>query len=127
MRRKVSNDPYDIEVGSRVRRERLLKKITQEYLAERLGITFQQIQKYENGTNRISISRLVHICQVLQTDICEIVKNIAEASTENNSIRLLQSATEIELAEEAAKAMLAGHPNRVRIAREFLAELNGGE
>jgi len=57
--------PVDIGVGSRVRGRRILLGMSQERLAEALGITFQQVQKYEKGTNRISASRLHDIAQIL--------------------------------------------------------------
>jgi transcriptional regulator with XRE-family HTH domain len=63
-RKKVTN-PTDARVGSRVRMRRLMLSMTQEQLAEGLGVTFQQVQKYENGANRISASRLVRICEIL--------------------------------------------------------------
>lgn len=64
MSRKAPN-PIDVHVGSRVRLRRVLIGMSQEKLGEQLGITFQQVQKYEKGTNRIGASRLYHIGQVL--------------------------------------------------------------
>lgn len=61
---KVPN-PIDKHVGSRVRMRRMLIGMSQERLGEQLGITFQQIQKYEKGTNRIGASRLQHISTIL--------------------------------------------------------------
>ena len=58
-------NPVDRHVGSRVRMRRMLIGMSQEKLGEALGITFQQIQKYEKGTNRISASRLQHAARVL--------------------------------------------------------------
>ena len=62
---KRSPDRVDIEVGQRVRTFRLQKEWSQEKLADQLGLTFQQIQKYEKGSNRISASRLQHTARVL--------------------------------------------------------------
>ncbi len=59
----------DKHVGSRVRMRRMLVGMSQEKLGEALGITFQQIQKYEKGTNRISASRLQQIASVLGVTI----------------------------------------------------------
>ena len=56
-------DPVDVHVGSRVRAARLLANISQETLADKCDITFQQIQKYESGANRVSASRLVQIAR----------------------------------------------------------------
>jgi transcriptional regulator with XRE-family HTH domain len=62
---KKQPNPIDIHVGSRVRLRRMMQGMSQEKLGESLGITFQQIQKYEKGTNRIGASRLQHIASVL--------------------------------------------------------------
>jgi transcriptional regulator with XRE-family HTH domain len=58
-------NPIDLHVGSRVRLRRMLLGLSQEKLAERLGLTFQQVQKYEKGINRIGASRLFDLAQVL--------------------------------------------------------------
>ena len=65
---KVPN-PIDKHVGSRVRMRRMLLGMSQERLGEALKITFQQVQKYEKGTNRISASRLEQIANVLGVTI----------------------------------------------------------
>ncbi|MBS7590431.1 helix-turn-helix domain-containing protein [Ancylobacter defluvii] len=62
---KKSPNPIDKHVGSRVRMRRMMINMSQEKLGESLGITFQQIQKYEKGTNRIGASRLQNISSVL--------------------------------------------------------------
>lgn len=54
-------DPVDVHVGRRVRHLRILQNLTQEELGERIGVSYQQIQKYETGTNRISASKLYWI------------------------------------------------------------------
>ncbi|MDD9912643.1 MAG: helix-turn-helix transcriptional regulator [Alphaproteobacteria bacterium] len=66
---KKSPHPIDIHVGQRLKQQRLLQGISQESLAKQLGITFQQIQKYENSTNRISASKLYQLSQILKTPI----------------------------------------------------------
>ena len=62
--KKIPN-PIDRHVGARVRMRRLLVSMSQERLGESLGITFQQIQKYEKGANRIGASRLQQIAKIL--------------------------------------------------------------
>ncbi|MGL5361452.1 MAG: helix-turn-helix domain-containing protein [Bosea sp. (in: a-proteobacteria)] len=62
--KKIPN-PIDKHVGGRVRMRRMLAGISQEKLGEALGLTFQQVQKYEKGTNRISASRLQQIGKML--------------------------------------------------------------
>ncbi|MEX2647760.1 MAG: helix-turn-helix transcriptional regulator [Alphaproteobacteria bacterium] len=62
-------DPIDIHVGSRVRLRRTLMGLSQAALARSLGLTFQQIQKYEKGYNRIGSSRLFQIAQILEAPV----------------------------------------------------------
>ena len=62
---KKTPDPIDRHVGSRVRMQRILMNMSQEKLGEALGITFQQVQKYEKGANRIGASRLQQISKTL--------------------------------------------------------------
>jgi transcriptional regulator with XRE-family HTH domain len=59
----------DRHVGKRVRMRRLMVKMTQEKLAAQLGLTFQQVQKYEKGVNRVSASRLREMSHVLQVPV----------------------------------------------------------
>src|SRR5690348_2039760 len=61
--------PVDVHVGSRIRVRRLLIGMNQETLARALGLTFQQVQKYEGGANRVSASRLSQIADVLGVPI----------------------------------------------------------
>ena len=61
--------PVDIHVGNRLRVRRALVNLTQDALADKLGITFQQIQKYEKGVNRISASKLYMIAKILGVDV----------------------------------------------------------
>lgn len=62
-------DPVDIHVGGRVRLRRTLLGMSQEKLGSALGLTFQQIQKYERGTNRIGSSRLYQLSRVLDVPV----------------------------------------------------------
>lgn len=64
-----SPNPIDRHIGSRVRARRIMLGMSQEKLAEALGLTFQQVQKYEKGINRIGASRLLHIAGVLDVGI----------------------------------------------------------
>jgi transcriptional regulator with XRE-family HTH domain len=63
---KKSRHPTDVYVGSRLRMRRMMLGVTQEKLSEGLGVTFQQVQKYEKGVNRISASRLQHLSHLLK-------------------------------------------------------------
>tara|TARA_B100001057_G_C22575706_1_gene842958 strand:+ start:291 stop:752 length:462 start_codon:yes stop_codon:yes gene_type:complete len=67
--RVTNNNSVDMHVGKRVRLRRTLLGLSQEQLGDALNLTFQQVQKYECGTNRISASRLWDISQILDTSI----------------------------------------------------------
>jgi transcriptional regulator with XRE-family HTH domain len=62
-------NPIDKHVGSRVRMRRLMLGMSQEKLGDALGLTFQQVQKYEKGTNRMGAGRLQHISDILQVPV----------------------------------------------------------
>src|SRR3984885_5230219 len=66
---KKAPNPIDKHVGSRVRMRRMMLSMSQEKLGDALGLTFQQVQKYEKGTNRIGASRLQHISDILQVPV----------------------------------------------------------
>src|SRR3954453_13471931 len=66
---KKAPNPTDRHVGGRVRMRRMMLSMSQEKLGDALGLTFQQVQKYEKGTNRIGASRLQHISRILQVPI----------------------------------------------------------
>jgi transcriptional regulator with XRE-family HTH domain len=66
---KKKPNPIDIHVGSRIRLRRNMLGMSQEKLGENLGITFQQIQKYEKGTNRVGASRLQAISSILAVPV----------------------------------------------------------
>jgi transcriptional regulator with XRE-family HTH domain len=66
---KTGPNPIDKHVGSRVRMRRMTIGLSQEKVAHALGLTFQQVQKYEKGTNRISSSRLHQLARILEVPI----------------------------------------------------------
>jgi transcriptional regulator with XRE-family HTH domain len=66
---KKAPNPIDKHVGSRVRMRRMMLSMSQEKLGDALGLTFQQVQKYEKGTNRIGASRLQQISHILQVPV----------------------------------------------------------
>lgn len=77
-------NPIDLHVGRQLRAKRGLKGLTQEDLAAATGVTFQQIQKYEAGKNRISASRLYQFANILEAPISAFFENIG--LTSNDSI-----------------------------------------
>ncbi len=66
---KKAPNPIDKHVGSRVRMRRMMLSMSQEKLGDALNLTFQQVQKYEKGTNRIGASRLQQIANILQVPV----------------------------------------------------------
>src|ERR1044072_9269143 len=66
-------DPIDVAVGHRIRVRRKWLGVSQSALADHLGVSFQQVQKYERGANRVSASMLVRIAQKLDTTVGELV------------------------------------------------------
>ena len=66
---KKGPNPTDKHVGGRLRTRRLMLEMSQTELADAIGLTFQQVQKYEKGTNRVSASRLQQIAHVLQVSV----------------------------------------------------------
>lgn len=75
-----SASTIDQKLGARVRTRRLEIGMSQERLADMLGVTFQQVQKYEKGVNRIAASRLFDIAQALDMPICEFFEGLPGAA-----------------------------------------------
>lgn len=73
-------NPIDVHVGSRVRLRRMLLGISQERLGEQLGLTFQQVQKYEKGINRIGASRLFDLAKVLSVPVQFFYEDVPAAA-----------------------------------------------
>ena len=74
--------PVDVHVGKRVRHRRWLVGMTQQQLAEKVGIKFQQIQKYETGANRVSASRLWDIADALDVPVAFFFEGIEDAQSD---------------------------------------------
>jgi transcriptional regulator with XRE-family HTH domain len=70
----------DVQIGNRVRMKRMLRGLSQERLGELLSVTFQQVQKYERGTNRISASRLFQLAKVLDVPLAYFYEDVQAAS-----------------------------------------------
>ncbi|MCU1294385.1 MAG: hypothetical protein JWP08_3235 [Bryobacterales bacterium] len=78
--RKFDSNPIDVTVGSRIRAARREAGLSQDELGKAVGITFQQIQKYEHGTNRISASRLIGLCEALDVSVFDILQGLQKNS-----------------------------------------------
>jgi len=120
--------PVDIHVGRRLRSQRMLKGLSQEKLAESLGITFQQIQKYENGTNRLSASRLFLVSQALDIGLGYFFEGLTgqvEASTLQVAEKKadMADATSLLNSRESVELMRAYQQIQDPAARKQLVEI----
>ena len=98
--------PIDIEVGKRIRLRRIEKGLSQTELGDYLGITFQQVQKYENGVNRVGASRLNKIAELLQVPIAFFFH--ADGSVKSKSER-----------NDIDTSLFANAANSVRLLKAF--------
>jgi transcriptional regulator with XRE-family HTH domain len=117
MRNKKSADPVDKHVGAKVRMRRIMLGMSQTNLADGLGVTFQQVQKYERGTNRISASRLQQITNVLKVQTSfffdgapALTAKAIDAKASNDITDFLANKEGLAL----AKAFMAIEDNAVR-------------
>jgi transcriptional regulator with XRE-family HTH domain len=78
-------NPIDIHVGKRIRDRRKEVRVSQEKLADQLGLTFQQVQKYEKGANRVSASKLYEIARALHASIEYFFRGLADPSAQSSA------------------------------------------
>ncbi|MBN8531826.1 MAG: helix-turn-helix transcriptional regulator [Alphaproteobacteria bacterium] len=90
--------PVDIHVGKRIRQRRIMLGLSQEILADSVGVTFQQVQKYERGTNRVSSSRLFDVAKTLGTTISYFFEGLP---AEQKKIRSRAGAPQLMVAEDS--------------------------
>ena len=117
-------NPVDLHVGARIRLRRRMQGVSQEKLADALGLTFQQVQKYERGANGVSASKLYEIATALQAPVSYFFDGLADPSTDEGGVSrpsdeqtvhaFLMTAEGLELAK-----LFPGLP-RGRIRRRFL-------
>jgi transcriptional regulator with XRE-family HTH domain len=113
---KKSPDPRDIEVGRRVRTFRLQKGLSQEKLGDALGLTFQQVQKYEKGTNRIGAGRIQRIAEILDVPVTDFFTPQKRGVTAPSEV--------FELLDTAASLRLLRAYSRIRDPRVQQAVTN---
>ena len=97
------SDPYDAEVGRRIRERRMARQMSQMDLAGRLGVTFQQVQKYEKGTNRVAAGRLNRIAHILNVPILyffddgddSLADKISPIASDARALRLMRAYSRI--------------------------------
>jgi transcriptional regulator with XRE-family HTH domain len=87
-------NPIDVHVGSRIRLRRTLLGISQTMLADAIGLTFQQVQKYEKGSNRVSSSRLMDMANVLDVSIPYFFEEMG-ADVQNQTPAMLMNARKL--------------------------------
>lgn len=110
--------PIDVAVGRNVRVWRISKGLSQAQLADRLGITFQQVQKYETGANRIGTGRLVKIASILGVPISALFEGTTAAEPEQSLLALVSDSRSFRL----AHAFAAIKHNAFRLSLVALVE-----
>lgn len=104
-----SANPVDVHVGARIRLRRKVLKMSQEKLGEQLGVTFQQVQKYERGANRVGASRLWKISEVLDVPVSFFYDGLStEYGGQNDS-----------------PALMAAEPDQSPLVYEFINSSDG--
>lgn len=93
-------NPIDVHVGNRIRLRRILLGISQMTLADAIGLTFQQVQKYEKGANRVSSSRLIDIGSSLDVDISYFFSEMPSSVAAQTPSELLKDGQLPELSDE---------------------------
>ena len=117
MARHDEEKAFDREIGARIRQARRLRGLSQSDLGRLLGVTFQQVQKYERGTNRVPLSRLVGIAAAFETRLDEFLPICAPTATTRHEVDVLLLAQKV-----------AALPTSLRDAVERLVGgLSGGE
>lgn len=112
--------PIDVHVGGRVRMRRKFNGLSQDDLAKSLELTFQQVQKYERGSNRISASKLYEISKALRAPVAYFFEGFAPAQNDNEDLEhegavnaFLATAEGIELAEAFPRIQNPKHRRRI--------------
>lgn len=120
-------DPIDIEVGARIRMRRKAMRISQTELAEAIGLSFQQVQKYESGANRVSASVLVRMGKKLDCTVAWLVGEDDPDPAQNEIFEnlVLPGATEL-LTAYAALPSLEVRRAVLALVRTMAAEAQGG-
>jgi transcriptional regulator with XRE-family HTH domain len=81
MSSKNNTAELESQIGERIRSRRIRAGVSQENLGKPLGVSFQQIQKYEKGTNRVSAGRLLKIAEVLECDVTDFFEGLQDSRT----------------------------------------------
>lgn len=115
-------DPMDLALGAAIRIRRRIIGVTQEALAQKCGVTFQQVQKYESGQNRVSFSRLVRIAAALDCRVTELLAVLEVDETPNASVDLVATLSlpgAMDLLSAYDRMPTHARPHLVGLARAF--------
>jgi len=108
---KKTPNPIDVNVGARVRLKRTMIGLSQEKLGDSLGVSFQQVQKYEKGTNRISASKMHEIAEILQEPVSFFFKDSPGSTSQQTGFAEAENSEYI--------ADLLSSPDDVKLFRAF--------
>ena len=120
--RITNNNAVDMHVGKRVRLRRTLLGLSQEQLGTELNITFQQVQKYERGANRISASRLWDIGQILDVPINYFFDDMTENTMRSSPRRVSRGSEMLDLSDEQIKDTMARRETLELVRTYYLIE-----
>jgi transcriptional regulator with XRE-family HTH domain len=124
--RTKAPDARDVDVGRRIRAQRLVCRISQTELANNLGVTFQQVQKYEKGVNRVGAGRLARIAEVLNVPVAFFFSGDMNPSQSSDSANTGLSFLETAGAVRLVRAYSHISDPQIRRALVDLAEEIGG-
>lgn len=116
--RITNNNAIDLHVGQRARLRRTLLGMSQEQLGAELNITFQQVQKYERGTNRVSASRLWDISQILDVSIGYFFDDMTELTMQHSPRRVAQGGRVADFGDDKVKDPMA-HRETLELVRAY--------
>ena len=103
----MAQHPVDVHVGRRLRSRRTMLGMSQENLGDAVGVTFQQIQKYEKGLNRIGSSRLFEFSRILSVPVSYFFEEFVDAADNSNNNEVRESSDAYEVESLANKEVLA--------------------
>ena len=115
--------PLDVAMGANIRARRKTLGVSQTALAEAIGLTFQQIQKYERGFNRVSFSRLVDISQALDCRVVELIGDIDSEGVESPRFRNDSAYMRVDGAPELLAAYSIAPPPLKRVLLKLVVEI----
>lgn len=120
-------DPIDIALGSRIRQRRHGLNMSLDQLGKQIGVTFQQVQKYENGSNRVSFSRMVKICHALRCGVIDLIGDLDKSKDSSLFARHIARLNEPGAAELLEAYSAIKSPKHRRAILNLAEQLAGGK